>query len=358
MVTRSVVLVLSLTTSALLVGCSLSAGSGLDTTDDDSAAATTSAEGSEEEPLLVEGTDSTDSDEDPSSRIEAVEETQPTVGTVANDAARTTGNDHDHDHEPPAPLETVPSSIENHRMESAIERPSSGDVWKPSPGLSWQWQLTGSADTSVDAQMYDLDMFDTPNSVISGLKSDGRAVICYFSAGAWEEWRPDASDFDPSLLGESNGWPGERWLDIRKMSDLEPLMEARLDLAVQKGCDGVEPDNVDGYQNGSGFPLTASDQIVFNTFLARAAHERGLSIGLKNAAELVGVLQPSFDFAVVEECVVYDECRAYKPFVDNGKAVFHVEYSGNLGWCGQVAGLGFSSLEKDDDVSAVYRPCP
>lgn len=41
-------------------------------------------------------------------------------------------------------------------------------------------------------------------------------------------------------------------------------MQARLDLAVQKGCDGVEPDNVDGYQNNSGFPLTAQDQLAYN----------------------------------------------------------------------------------------------
>jgi hypothetical protein len=59
-------------------------------------------------------------------------------------------------------------------------------------------------------------------------------------------------------------------------------MEARMDLAVQKQCDGVDPDNVNGYETDTGFNLTASDQISFNVFIAQQAHNRGLSVGLKN----------------------------------------------------------------------------
>ncbi len=58
-------------------------------------------------------------------------------------------------------------------------------------------------------------------------------------------------------------------------------MLRRLDLAVTKGCDGVEPDNMDGYANDSGFPLTAEDQLTFNRFIANEAHRRGLAVGLK-----------------------------------------------------------------------------
>ena len=42
----------------------------------------------------------------------------------------------------------------------------------------------------------------------------------------------------------------------------------RLDVARAKGCDGVEPDNVDGYANKTGFDLTKDDQLRFNRFLA------------------------------------------------------------------------------------------
>lgn len=58
-------------------------------------------------------------------------------------------------------------------------------------------------------------------------------------------------------------------------------MSARLDLAVQKHCDGVEPDNVDGYSNDTAFNLTAANQLVYNGWLAEAAHARSLSVSLK-----------------------------------------------------------------------------
>lgn len=45
-------------------------------------------------------------------------------------------------------------------------------------------------------------------------------------------------------------------------------MSARLKKAQDKGCDGVEPDNVDGYTNDNGFHLTAHDQLTFNKWLA------------------------------------------------------------------------------------------
>ena len=61
------------------------------------------------------------------------------------------------------------------------------------------------------------------------------------------------------MLGkELDGWPGERWLDVRRWDVLEPILAARFDVCRQKGFDAVEPDNVDGYANESGFPLTAS----------------------------------------------------------------------------------------------------
>lgn len=119
-----------------------------------------------------------------------------------------------------------------------------GGIWRPTPGTSWQWQLTGSIDTSIDVEMYDIDLFDVPGATISDLKGAGRAVICYFSAGSWEDWRPDAGDYPAVILGNPlDGWPGERWVDVRRLDLLGPILEARLDLARSKGCTGVEPDN-------------------------------------------------------------------------------------------------------------------
>lgn len=108
--------------------------------------------------------------------------------------------------------------------------------------------------------MYDIDLFDTPQEIIDELHSQGRVVICYFRAGSWEDWRPDADQFPDSVKGNNlSGWEGERWLDIRRLDVLGPIMRARMDVAVQNGCDGLEPDNVDGYSNYTGFDLTVAD---------------------------------------------------------------------------------------------------
>ena len=197
---------------------------------------------------------------------------------------------------------------------------TTGAIGSPSPAMpvtaTWQWQLQGELNTSYDVDVYDIDLFDTPTELIASLHADGRTVICYFSAGSRENYRPDADDFAPSAIGNRlDGWDNENWLDVRDAS-VRAVIEARLDLAAEKGCDGVEPDNVDGHMNESGFDYTAADQLDFNRFLAEAAHARGLLVGLKNALDQVPALVGSFDFAVNEQCFEYDECDALQPFLE------------------------------------------
>jgi hypothetical protein len=236
--------------------------------------------------------------------------------------------------------------------------PPTTAIWQPTPGTSWQWQLTGTIDTSFDVQMYDIDLFDTPTSTIDTLHGQGRVVICYFSAGSWEDWRPDAADFPDVVKGNGNGWPGEKWLDIRNLSVLSPIMQARLDLAVDKRCDGVEPDNVDGYTNSTGFPLTGNDQLTYNRWLADQAHARGLSVGLKNDLEQVTQLEPYFNWALDEQCFEYNECNLLLPFVQAGKAVFGVEYSGSLAsFCPEANSMDFDWLKKTEDLDASRQAC-
>ena len=140
---------------------------------------------------------------------------------------------------------------------------------------------------------------------------------------------------------------------------------ARLDDALRRGCDGVEPDNVDGYSNPNGVGLSASDQLDYNRFLADEAHARGLSIGLKNDLDQVEELEPWFDWALNEECLNWDECSLLRPFIDAGKAVFHVEYvdeqSAGPALAGEVCGVasisGFSTLIKTWDLDAWQIAC-
>lgn len=206
------------------------------------------------------------------------------------------------------------------------------DWYKPDVNTSWQWQLQpkvegGTINTSYDVDMYDIDLFDSSKALIQSLHDDGRKVICYFSAGSSEEWRDDFKDFNKSVLGNDLDpkWEGEKWLDIRSQS-IRPIMIARLDLAKDKGCDGVEPDNVDGYTNDTGFSLTFDEQLLYNKFIAVEARKRALSVGLKNDLNQIVELEVFFDFALNEECHEYNECHLMQPFIDVNKPVFNAEY--------------------------------
>jgi hypothetical protein len=232
--------------------------------------------------------------------------------------------------------------------------------WRPAPRTTWQWQLSGTVDTSVDAQVYDIDLFDTPRETIDELHLAGRQVVCHFSAGSYEIRRPDAERFPRRVIDEPLDPPfaSERWLDIRSAA-VRPIMEARLDLARLKQCDGVEPDKVDGYEHKTGFKLTSRQQRSYNRFIADAAHRRGLAVGLKNNARLATALEPRFDFAVVEQCFEFDDCAKYRPFIDRGKAVFEVEYGAEPAeFCPAAAQLGFSAILKRLDVGIPRVPCP
>ncbi len=141
------------------------------------------------------------------------------------------------------------------------------------PGTSWQWQLGGGPvdETVLDAvdnpkKMYDIDLFGTDAATIGRLHAKGITVICYMETGASENYRPDADQYPAAVLGNAvDGFPNERFVDIRNVDVLLPIVAARLDLAVSKGCDGIEPDLDDTY-NGydTGFPLTMQDQLAFN----------------------------------------------------------------------------------------------
>nr|WP_182456967.1 endo alpha-1,4 polygalactosaminidase [Streptacidiphilus sp. P02-A3a] len=230
--------------------------------------------------------------------------------------------------------------------------------WRPAVGTSWQWQLSGPLDTRVDAAVYDVDGFTTSTAQVAALHAEGRKVVCYISVGAYEDFRPDRQRFPAVLLGGSDGWPGERWLDIRRLDLLEPIIAARFAMCRSKGFDGVEPDNVDGYANATGFPLTAADQLAFNRMVARLAHQRGLAVALKNDLDQVPQLVGDFDFAVDEQCAEYQECDELVPFIAAGKAVLEAEY--NLprpAFCGAARRLRFSAMLKHLSLDAWRQAC-
>lgn len=130
--------------------------------------------------------------------------------------------------------------------------PNRTSTWQPSVNATWQIVLqsavklnNGSA--SPDVAIWDLDLFDNNATTFSALQRQGKKIICYFSAGSYEDFRPDKGRFSQSDLGKPlDGWPGERWLNLSS-ANVRSIMRDRIKLAWSKGCDAIDPDNVDGY---------------------------------------------------------------------------------------------------------------
>ncbi|RDW93044.1 endo alpha-1,4 polygalactosaminidase [Aspergillus mulundensis] len=266
---------------------------------------------------------------------------------------------------------------------------SNSDIWQPAVGTPWQIILSSALDPSLTnanananaksasasasasprVSIYDIDLYENDAATISSLKSQGINVICYFSAGTYEDWRPDASSFSSSDLGAAlPDWAGENWLDLRS-ANVRAIMSSRLDTAKEKGCDGVDPDNVDAYgNNAGGLGLTEDDSVDFVNYLADQAHSRGLSIGLKNAGAIIPRVIDNVEFSVNEQCAEYDECDLYQAFVQQDKPVFHIEYPAGgevstadvdkASLCAGFEGAeGFSTVIKDLDLGVWVQEC-
>jgi len=238
----------------------------------------------------------------------------------------------------------------------------STDWWQPAPRLTWQWQIgDNEIDTSIEADVYDIDLY-VDQAIIDELHVKGRKVICYMSVGSYEDWRPDKDNFPVEVLGKDyEGWPGEKWLDIRRIDLLSPIMLARLDICAAKGFDGVEPDNMQIWDNDTGFPLTADDQLRYALWLAEEAHKRGLAIGQKNAADQVKDLVNVYDFAITEDAFYDNWAKAMLPYIQAGKPVFAAEYTDMPGdfqeFCRQSEVLGFSTILKNRGLDRWIETC-
>ena len=257
-----------------------------------------------------------------------------------------------------AALATVPMATAAAAAPALPNPVSCGSCWHPALNTSWNWVLAKvPAAPYRSVAMYDIDGFNAGASDVTAMHNAGMKVVCYIDAGTYENWRPDAGQFPSALLGNGvSGWPGENWLDIRDIqnsgSKLHTIMDNRLDMCVQKGFDAVELDNVDGYTNSSGFPLTANDQLFYNATLANDAHSRGLSVLQKNDDAQIPDLLPYFDAALNEQCNEYKECTTaqngsygYDQYVAAGKAVFQAEYN--------LSTSQFCSADKSNNFNGV-----
>ncbi len=204
--------------------------------------------------------------------------------------------------------------------------PASEGWWSPPQKLTWFWQLQGKINMNEPVAAYDVDGFETTAAQVAALHAQGKHVICYIDVGTAENFRPDYKQFPPSVLGKSNGWPGEKWIDIRQLPVIEPIMTARFQMCREKGFDAVEPDNIEAFSNESGFPVTAADQLTYNEWVAGEVHALGMAVLQKNDGEQTPQLRSYFDGALTEQCNQYSECPLFQPYLQEGKPVLNAEY--------------------------------
>jgi hypothetical protein len=134
--------------------------------------------------------------------------------------------------------------------------PPSGNStsWQPAVNSTWQIVLkepikisSDNKTTDPDVEIFDIDLFTNSNDTIKMLHDLGKKVICYFSGGSYEPYRPDSSQFQSQDLGKPlQGWGDEKWINLNSDS-VRGIMAERIKLAKEKGCDAVDPDNVDAY---------------------------------------------------------------------------------------------------------------
>jgi len=246
---------------------------------------------------------------------------------------------------------------------------SAAPVLPPANGV-FDYQLGGAYAPAADVQIVDRDRTDEPVA--------GKYNICYVNAF---QTQPDESaafaKAHPDLLVKASngkplvdpGWPDEYLFDIStaaKRAQLMTIVGPWIDGCASSGFQAVEADNLDSYLRSKG-KLSEANAIAFATQLTARAHTAQLAIGQKNGAEFteVGKTQIGFDFAVTEECQVWNECDAYTDVY--GDQVYEIEYTDNGSTAYPVAcaaqGRTISVIYRDRNVvprgaaGYVYKTC-
>ena len=232
----------------------------------------------------------------------------------------------------------------------------------PAPGAVWDWQLGERVRLHPGVGVYDFDPAGPTKAQMRRLGEAGAYTICYVSVGTLEDWRDDVSRFPAHVVGKSyDDWPGEKFLDIRQLDVILPLMRARFERCAAKGFTAIEPDNMDVYDNDSGFDLSARDGLRYVRALAKMAHGMGLEIGQKNVPDLTLQLVGTMDFVITESCWQDRWCDEVAPYIRAGKPVFDNEYTDRpINWknaCADARRAGISMILKDRYLGPKRRGC-
>ncbi|WP_231727579.1 MULTISPECIES: endo alpha-1,4 polygalactosaminidase [unclassified Rathayibacter] len=199
----------------------------------------------------------------------------------------------------------------------------------PPAGARFDYQLGGAYPSADGIDLVVRDRSDAPE--------EGVYSVCYVNAfqtqpGEEAEWTGDRAGL---LLRDASGetvsdpdWPDETLLDVSTPAKRDALIEVVGEWiagCAESGFDAVEADNLDSATRSDGL-LTDEQTGAFAEALVAAAHDAGLAIGQKNASERAEEMRGiGFDFAITEECEVFEECDAYTDVY--GDRVYEVEYT-------------------------------
>ncbi|MEB0260687.1 MULTISPECIES: endo alpha-1,4 polygalactosaminidase [unclassified Mucilaginibacter] len=247
-------------------------------------------------------------------------------------------------------------------------KPAGGKTswWQPVAGASFDWQLDAINSTSnFSADVVDVDAFNTSAETVAALQAKGKKVIAYLSVGTLENYRNDASLLPPEVIGKQYPeWPQEKWLDIRQIDKLKPWLNSRFNMIIKKGFDGVEPDNMDGYDNDPGFNIQLADTKKYADYLITLAHSNGLSIGQKNIKELTVDFAAKFDWALTEDAFAQGWQNQLSDYIKLNKPVFAVEYTDLMSQskfqanvCLAARQLKYTAILKKRDLSQWVDRC-
>jgi hypothetical protein len=230
-------------------------------------------------------------------------------------------------------LVLVLAGCAQHEPPAAIGTVADGSDGVPPAGAVVDYQLGGAYDPAEGVGGVVRDASDEP--------ADGLWSGCYVNGfqtqpgdrDLWLDEHPDLvlRDADGTPVADP-GWPDEMLLDISTAENRAGIVAVLGEVVrscADRGFDAVELDNLDSYTRSDG-RLTEDDAIDLAARYAAVAHEAGLAVGQKNAADLGtrGRDEAGFDFAVAEECHRWDECARYTEVY--GDAVLDIEYTDDL----------------------------
>ena len=237
--------------------------------------------------------------------------------------------------------------------------------------MRWDWQigrvtpLQRTGGRAVD--IYDIDGFLTTGAQVRAIRTTWQAstlrhprTVCYLDL-AWEDYRPDATPgtpgtpeipgtpggyFPAAALGAVYyGYPEERWVDLRQLDALKPMLRERIGMCARKGFDAVELDDIDSFDPPSttGFRLTPGDAENFLAYAFNEIHLAGMTALWKNSPYLSWWGRQYADGAVVEECYLNHAC-------------FAAQFQGSRQYGITCTGLGGGTPCGWDDFTADVTP--